>query len=141
MYLTAQRVESATEIGINAFFYEHGGAVQTPPPDPSVRGACGKLVGDLLLVTPLGGNKVLSYLDIVCDDGTPWCEIDEMLTGFIVTRMSGRSAFPWSWVNDSFRFELTMVARVAAGRAWIKEAAMLRRACQMVYPEALRRTA
>ncbi len=76
MYVTAQRVsqlEGAAR-GLNAFLYLHGerelshneaGVVDVdavagqPPGDP---------VSEILSVSP-GGNRVLSYLDIACDDG------------------------------------------------------------------------
>jgi hypothetical protein len=138
MYLTAQRVESEAGDGINTFLYEHGGAVESPPPAP-VKGCLGKLITDLIMVPP-GGNKVTSYLDIVCDDGMPWSEIDKALKVFVLKNAAlvPGPAFPWCGTTDDFRFELAMVSRLARpGHAWIKEASILSNACKMVYAQQL----
>lgn len=134
MYLCAQRVKSSTQEGINTFYYEHGGAVETRPPPPC-DGRCGKLVNTLAMVEPIGGNDVLSYLDIVCDDGMPWDEIESALKTFVFRRARQRpNGFPWSDVTDCFRFELTMVRSIAQpGRSWFREFGRLYNACLMIY--------
>ncbi len=84
------------------------------------------------MVTPVGGNRVLSYLDIVCDDDTSHAEMEEALKQCVFARVKG--PLPWRRITDSFWIELTMVRSLAQpGRAWIHETALLWTACKIVY--------
>lgn len=72
MYLTAQRVASPRQIwGINAFYYEHGPIIWPPNALLMLDQGPGTLVEIAAEIEPLGGNRVLSFLDIVAPDGTP----------------------------------------------------------------------
>ncbi len=90
MYLTAHRVKKSggSETGINVFFHLHGS-------DSLFRGVVGE--GELLrrvteaepgklvdkrIEVSVGGNDVLSYLDVIAPDGTSKEEIDGALGEF-----------------------------------------------------------
>ncbi len=89
MYTTAHRVRSRDDqIGINSFLYEHGadesGVISWDLPDvvAVADGYNGVLVAQSYDV-PLGGNMVLSYLDVVTADGTELDRITRELGAFI----------------------------------------------------------
>ncbi len=76
MYVAAQRVRSASAVGINVFIYQHA-----PARVPTLSNGAmdvervaetfqGQLVSSSAPIPP-GGNEVLSYLDVAAPDGTP----------------------------------------------------------------------
>lgn len=128
MYLTAQRVISPNdENAINGFLYEHGAVTWETPPAP-IAGAIGELVHTFILV-PQGGNKVMSYIDVVAPDGTPYERIRERIFPWMVTRASARQSLPWTDVVEDMRFGLHMIAAYA--KVWKSEVTRLLTMCQM----------
>ena len=92
MYLTAQRLYSlkTTRTGINAFLYRHG---QAPVPGmswdrPIVERVADEYIGtrgpEHVEVAP-GGNRVVSFVDIVTADATPAPQIEEAVREFKAT--------------------------------------------------------
>jgi hypothetical protein len=83
MYATAQRVLSPRGVaGVNAFLHLHREAA--PEFDWSsieriANGEPGELVAEHLEVVPVGGNRVLSFLDVACPDHTPPARVVEAL--------------------------------------------------------------
>lgn len=131
MYLTAQRVvSSGNENGINGFLYEHGVVAWDPPPDPvsGMGDAIGELVHSLISVTP-GDNRVVSYVDIVAPDGTPYEGVFLPIFTWMTERSSAREPFPWVGVVGDMRFGLHMVSAYA--KTWREEVSRLLSACQM----------
>lgn len=128
MYLTAQRVISPSrENGINGFLFEHGTVAWALPPEP-ITGAIGELVHTFILVPP-GGNKVMSYVDIIAPDGTPYDRIHNRIIPWMAARASAQQGLPWTSDDEDMRFGLHMVSAYA--KAWKSEAAKLLLACQM----------
>ena len=131
MYLTAQRVISpGGEDGINGFLYEHGEPWDIPP-EPA-DGAVGELVHTLITLPP-GGNKVMSYIDIVAMDGTPYDRIHARLIPWIVERCRGEVPMPWAGACEDMRFGFHMARPYAI--AWRTEASRLITACRMTLAE------
>lgn len=128
MFLTAQRVISpAGENAINGFLYEHGDVAWETPPEP-IEGSIGLLAHSFLMVTPTGNNKVVSYLDIVAPDGTPYLHVRELIVPWLAARVTA-NALPWTGVVENMRFGLHMTT--AYLRAWRAEVVRLLAACQM----------
>lgn len=75
MLLTAQRVRSPRQAGVNVFFFHHGAEESakidwsSPNIDEIASGRPGQLVSETIEVIP-GGNSVESFLDVVAPDGT-----------------------------------------------------------------------
>jgi len=92
MYLTAQRVYSIAKrkTGINAFLYRHGdGAVPGMSWDrPVVEPVADEHVGirgpEHVEIAP-GGNRVLSFIDVVTADETPIEQIQDAIRTFSAT--------------------------------------------------------
>lgn len=92
MFLTAQRVHSLApeKTGVNAFLYRHG--AQTIPgmswEHPVVERVADQYVGtrgpEHIEIAP-GGNRVLSYLDVVAADDTPPADVEAALREFGAT--------------------------------------------------------
>lgn len=130
MYLTAQRVISSSgENGINGFLYEHGDVAWETPPDPTSE-SIGKLVHSFITVPP-GNNHVMSFVDVVAPDGTPYERIGEQIAAWIATKVIDRRPLPWADVVEDMRFGLDMTATYA--RAWKSEVAALIAACRMTH--------
>ncbi len=128
MFLTAQRVISSRgENGINGFLYEHGAVVWEAPPEP-IAGSIGELVHQFILVTP-GDNKIVSFLDIVAPDGTPYVSVRELIVPWLVAQASAQQPLPWTGIVESMRFGLHMTA--ACAKLWKSEVSKLLTACQM----------
>jgi hypothetical protein len=128
MYLTAQRVTSPSgEDAINGFLYDHGAVAWEEPPEP-IGGAIGQLARTFIMVPP-GGNKVLSYIDIVAPDGTPYEYIRERIIPWMVARASARQSLPWTAIVEDMRVGLHMTT--AFVKAWKSEVARLLLTCQM----------
>lgn len=128
MYLTAQRVISACgENGINGFLYEHGAVTWESPPEPG-NGAVGELVHTFVMVPP-GGNKVVSYVDIVAPDGAPYDDVRSRVLACLVRRANEQLPLPWVGVDGDVRFGLNMIPAYA--RDWRSEVTKLLTACQM----------
>jgi hypothetical protein len=76
VYVAAQRVRSASAVGINVFIYQHAPARVPMRSDGAVdvervaEEFQGQLVSSKAPIPP-GGNAVLSYLDVAAPDGTP----------------------------------------------------------------------
>lgn len=71
MRLSSQRVLASDGThGINSFYYQHGPTVWLDTPPIEVQQSSGVLVNSHLRIRP-GGNRVLSYLDVVAPDSTP----------------------------------------------------------------------
>lgn len=89
MYLTAQRVYSlrTRKTGVNAFLYRHGDA--TVPgmswDRPMIERVADDVIGtrgpEHIEIAP-GGNRVLSFVDIVAADPTPIAQIEEAVREF-----------------------------------------------------------
>ena len=89
MYLTAQRVtkDSDGDTGINAFLHRHDTKLKVD----STWGVSdlskianhnpGALVSKKTVIQP-GGNRVLSYLDIVCEDSESFAELKNALSKY-----------------------------------------------------------
>jgi hypothetical protein len=128
VYLTAQRVISAGgESGINGFLYEHGTVAWETPPEP-IGGAIGELVHTFIMV-PQGGNKVMSYVDVVAPDGTLYESIRERVFPWMVAQASAGHSLPWTGVVEDMRFGLHMISTYA--KTWKSEVAKLLMTCQM----------
>lgn len=92
MYLTAQRVQRPADgaTAIHAFLHVHdqrlGLSIAWTAADVMkiADESPGRLIAKELGTIPQGGNRVMSYLDIVCEDGTGREVIDESLRGFRV---------------------------------------------------------
>lgn len=83
MYATAHRVVSpgTGEEGINAFLHIHGRAFAWPAePWRLPETNPGAQVWEQIGVKP-GGNRVRSYLDVLCPDDTTPAEVETALTG------------------------------------------------------------
>jgi len=133
MYLTAQRViSSSDENGINGFLYEHGAGAWELPPEP-IAGSIGELVHTFIMVTP-GDNKVVSFLDIVAPDGTPYDRVRALILSWLAAQASVSQPLPWTGVVESMRFGLHMTATYA--KLWKSEVAKLLTACQMTLDHA-----
>lgn len=129
MYLTAQRVRShGGAEGINAFHYEHGLATwQGLPPRGVPDENPGALVANTIVVPP-PGNRVLSYLDIVAPDETPWSEIRPAFMAFVSEAQ--HTPFPWHGINGRTFVRLGMERSLS--EQWHREIAELYRAVQSV---------
>lgn len=92
MYLTAQRLYSVTKkkTGINAFLYRHGAEVVPGMPwdRPVVEPVADEHIGtrgpEHVEIAP-GGNRVLSFVDIVTADGTPIEQVQDAIRIFNAT--------------------------------------------------------
>jgi hypothetical protein len=132
MYLTAQRVLAPSgENNINGFLYEHGAVTWQTPPEP-IEGAIGKLVHTFIMV-PQGGNKVLSFVDIVASDDVPYAHIRERLCAWLTAQanMPHPHPLPWTGVDGDMRFGLAMITTLA--KAWRSEVGHLLRTCQATF--------
>lgn len=97
MYLTAQRVYSlrARKTGVNAFLYRHGDS--TVPgmswEQPVVEQVADEHIGtrgpERVEIAP-GGNRVLSFVDIVAADSVPISRIEEAVGEFRARFSPGR---------------------------------------------------
>lgn len=133
MYLTAQRVISPEgNNGINAFLYEHGQNAWEAPPE-LVPGSFGTLMNMSLLVTPVGANEVVSYVDIVAPDGADWEIVSRQLFDWTKGQASAKSPLPWSAVMGDYRFVLHMTAFYA--KDWKSEVGVLIGACRRALEE------
>lgn len=128
MYLTAQHVMRVPggPAGYNAYYYVHGYVWDSAPPaqfqnDPGV------LVNQIVPLEP-GGNRVRSYLDIVCPDDTSWQEIRQSFVTFVSEFQL--QPLPWVGVIGRSLFRVGMDAGVA--RQWQPELANLYRMVQSV---------
>jgi hypothetical protein len=89
MYLTSQRVYSASrkKAGINTFLYRHGDQEfpgmrwDRPRLERVADERVGTRAAEHVEIGP-GGNRVLSYVDIVAADSTPIAEVEEALRVF-----------------------------------------------------------
>lgn len=89
MYLTAQHVYSVTKkkTGINAFLYRHGAEVvpgmswARPIVEPVADEHIGTRGPEHVEIAP-GGNRVLSFVDIVTADGTPIEQVQDAIRTF-----------------------------------------------------------
>jgi hypothetical protein len=124
MRLSAQRVMAADgQIGVNAFCYLHGLVVWLDQPPPEVTNSRGHLANSRTEVRP-GGNKVLSYLDIVAPDDTPSRKLyREIIDSIDLFR---EQPLPLSVQIRELTFEFNVDPRLAAG--WREEIATLLRA-------------
>ena len=92
MYLTAQHVYSVTKkkTGINAFLYRHGAEVvpgmswDRPIVEPVADEHIGTRGPEHVEIAP-GGNRVLSFVDIVTADGTPIEQVVDAIRTFGAT--------------------------------------------------------
>jgi hypothetical protein len=92
MYLTAQRVYSITKrkTGINAFLYRHGAepvpgmSWDRPVVEPVADEHVGTRGPEHVEIGP-GGNRVLSFVDIVTADGTPIVQVQDAIRTFGTT--------------------------------------------------------
>jgi hypothetical protein len=92
MYLTAQHVYSVTKkkTGINAFLYRHGAEVvpgmswEQPVVEPVADEHIGTRGPEHVEIAP-GGNRVLSFVDIVTADGTPIEHVQDAIRTFGAT--------------------------------------------------------
>jgi hypothetical protein len=97
MYLTAQRVYSLTrkKTGINAFLYRHGAEVVPGMSwdQPILERIADEYIGtrgpEYIEIAP-GGNRVVSFVDIVAADGTPIEQVEEAIRFFRTTLSSER---------------------------------------------------
>jgi hypothetical protein len=128
MYLTAQHVTHAPSgpAGYNAYYYVHGYVWDGAPP-PQFRQDPGTLMNQLVPVDP-GGNRVRSYLDIICPDDTSWHEIRQSFVTF-VSEFQLRP-LPWEGVIGRCLFRVGMDFGIA--RQWQPEIANLYRTVQSV---------
>lgn len=132
MYLTAQRVVSPSgENGINGFLYKHDVVAWDIPPE-AVTGSVGELV-HAFIVVPQGGNNVMSYVDVVAPDGTPYDRIRTQISSWMMEQASAQLPLPWTGVTENIRFGLHMVSTYA--KDWRREATQLLMACQMTIDE------
>src|SRR5262249_46162522 len=89
MYLTAQRVYSVTrkKTGINAFLYRHGAEVvpgmswDRPVVETIADEHIGTRGPEHVEIAP-GGNRVVSFVDIVAADGTPVERVEDAIRTF-----------------------------------------------------------
>lgn len=89
MYLTAQRVTNTADgtTGVNSFKHRHNRAlgVEGSWGTSEVKAIANQRPGELsskeIQLKP-GGNQVLSYLDVICEDDTPASVIEEALLEF-----------------------------------------------------------
>ena len=101
MFVTAQRVrskDSPPRDGINTFLYLHGRPL-TKLPDPKDYGTN----VDMRIEVEMGGNAVLSYLDVVTFDDPPQIQAleDDLRNLFFET---SRTPIPWSRETPRSRF-------------------------------------
>lgn len=85
MYITAQRVRSpgrARRDGVNTYLHQHG-AISWPKRAEEVLELIetnpGEPVDSALNLTPVGGNDVLAYLDVIAPDGTSRSKLVEAI--------------------------------------------------------------
>jgi hypothetical protein len=124
MRLSAQRVMAADgHLGVNAFCYLHGPVVWLDRPPTEITKSRGQLVNSLIEIRP-GGNKVLSYLDIVAPDDTP----SRRLYGEIIDSIDlvHERALPLWIQSNEVTFEFNVDPRLALG--WREGLAALLRA-------------
>ena len=128
MYLTAQRVISPSgENGINGFLYEHGTVTWEKPPEP-IKNAIGELVHTFIMVTP-GNNQVMSYVDVIAPDNTPYARIRERIFPWFSAQACAQQPLPWTGIVEDMRFGLHMTAAYA--KAWKSEVTKLIAVCQL----------
>ena len=130
MYLTAQRVRRVPDgpEGINAFFYMHGDYVWNADTLAWFRRDPGQLVNQVLQINPPQGNRVRSFLDLICPDGTDWLDIRQSFIEFV--GMYQRTPMPWDGTVRYCTFRIGMDLGIA--RTWQTEIATLYRAIQTV---------
>jgi hypothetical protein len=118
-------------LGVNAFCYLHGPVSWLDRPPAEVTKSRGQLANSRIEIRP-GGNKVLSYLDIIAPDDTP----SRKLYGEIIDSidLAHERALPL-WIQiDEVTFEFNVDPRLAPG--WREElAALLRAALAARMPE------
>lgn len=136
MIITSQRVTRDGKNGINSFLYLHKlDEWPEPPPDMEALGADGKwsavLEHSIRAINDVGGNPIVSYLDLIAPDGTPFAVIREAFIAAIAKPPLSGQPFPWSdLVSGQFRFNLAMTR--AFSRAWNLECAALLAGCDLV---------
>ena len=104
MYTTAHRVRDRNtgQTAVHSFLYMHHNnqLFEQDLADQDLRRRVTESEpGDLVesqTELPLGGNSVLSFLDVICPDGTPTDAILKALTTFRV-QLARESARPFSW--------------------------------------------
>lgn len=107
MYVTAQRVQhqpsdGGLQIGINAFLYHHERVFTELPKSDDY----GTLVKRELDVESIGGNPVLSFLDVVAQDGEEIAPIERAIQEFVVT---SRASSYYGRMVSGMRFEFGAV--------------------------------
>ena len=113
MYVTAQRVfaPATGKAGINVFLHAHQPGELPHPLDLAtarrVAESCpGKQVAQVLGLRP-GGNRILSYLDIIAADDEPPATIGQALTAIAEDASVGWPKVPLEWLaaGVAIRFE------------------------------------
>lgn len=112
MYLTSQHVENPDgEDGLNAFLYLHADqefpeAVWANPDVVMIaEEAPGRLVKHVIEVQP-GGNSVISYLDVVARNGTPYHRLESTLMHVRRQLLRDPTQAVWSGQPIGVRFSL-----------------------------------
>jgi hypothetical protein len=122
MYVVAMHVHrlSTGADGINVLYYVHHVDDWVVPPDP--REEPGDPLDSAIGVSPMGGNRVRSYLDVVAPDHAPWPEIRQGLMKFLLDHEA--HPMPWHGRVGRLRFGVGMDQSVAQnweaelGRLW-----------------------
>lgn len=113
MYITAQRVLShqSKTFGVNAFLYLHPSWPWPghPPPD-APETEPGQFERHILQITPLGGNKVVSYLDVIAPDEVPTNELKACFARFL--ELGPQTELPWNLVAGKARFRFGIDERL-----------------------------
>lgn len=133
VYVTAQRVRSETEEGINAYLYSHSDAPwPSPPPHPEDgAGGCGRCVNTHLAVENVGGNAVNSYLDLVGPEHVPFTRfLDLILKMAIAAQLQ---PIPWEVSDGDCWVRFAVDQTVLAKASWRSELALLFKACEDLY--------
>jgi hypothetical protein len=132
MFLTAQRVLSPDgKSGLNSFLYAHGDIPWKVPPEP-IAGSIGELT-HIFLTVPQGGNKILSYLDVVTPDGTSYGQIRDKIFPWLNTQAQERKPLPWIILMRNMRFGLHTVQTLT----WKSEVDELLLACRKVIAQSV----
>lgn len=128
MYLTAQRVTSATSNadGINAFYHVHRD--DWVGRDVNPEDAPGYLVTRRLAVDP-GGNRVRSYLDVLAPDTTSPSLIIADFQQFVTGPVPDR--FPHEFAGKVATFRMAVERSLAA--SWRAEGLRLFNECLQVW--------
>lgn len=121
MRLVAQRVvkvgSKPLRTGINAFCYLHPGQTWLEPPDEIGAGELRNKDWDM----PPGGNRIRSYLDILCPDNTSNTEISATVRdgALLLGDRPKPQAFPWAIDTRAIRFEFGVDGELA--HVWREE--------------------